>query len=47
MPRNMSFSMITDQILCGTKTVTRRFGWWWLRPGDRLWDETDAPSEEA
>jgi len=30
----MSFSMTTDQILNGTKTVTRRYGWWFLKPGD-------------
>ena len=34
--RNMSFSMTTDQIRAGTKTVTRRFGWWGLKPGDRV-----------
>jgi len=30
----MSFAMTTDQIRQGTKTVTRRFGWWFLKPGD-------------
>ncbi len=34
MPRNMSFSMTTDQFRARTKTVTRRFGWWFLNPGD-------------
>lgn len=34
MPRNMSFSMTTDQFRARTKTVTRRFGWWFLKPGD-------------
>lgn len=34
MPRNMSFSMTTDQFRNRTKTVTRRFGWWFLKPGD-------------
>ncbi|MEJ1438491.1 MAG: ASCH domain-containing protein [Candidatus Sedimenticola sp. (ex Thyasira tokunagai)] len=34
MPRNMSFAMTTDQIKAQTKTVTRRFGWWFLKPGD-------------
>ena len=34
MPRNMSFAMTTDQIRNRTKTVTRRFGWWFLKPGD-------------
>ena len=30
--RNMSFSWTQDQIRNGTKTVTRRLGWWNLRP---------------
>lgn len=34
MPRNMSFAMTTNQIKKRSKTVTRRFGWWFLRPGD-------------
>lgn len=34
MPRNMSFAMTTEQFRARTKTVTRRFGWWFLRPGD-------------
>ena len=34
MPRNMSFSMTTEQIRKGTKTVTRRMGWWNLKPGE-------------
>ena len=34
MPRNMSFSKTTDQIRAGTKTVTRRLGWWFLKPGE-------------
>lgn len=34
MPRNMSFSLTTDQILNRTKTVTRRNGWWFLKPAD-------------
>lgn len=34
MPRNMSFAMTTDQFRNQTKDVTRRFGWWFLRPGD-------------
>ncbi len=37
MPRNMSFSMTTKQIRTYTKTVTRRLGWWFLRPGVRVW----------
>lgn len=33
MPRNMSFAMTTEQFRNRTKTVTRRFGWWFLKPG--------------
>ncbi len=36
MPRNMSFAMTTDQIRARTKTVTRRFGWRFLKPGDQV-----------
>lgn len=36
MPRNMSFMLTTEQIKNRTKTVTRRLGWWFLRPGDIL-----------
>ena len=32
--RNMSFSATTEQIRAGTKTVTRRLGWTFLKPGD-------------
>ncbi len=32
--RNMSFALTTEQVRAGTKTVTRRFGWWNLKPGD-------------
>ena len=32
--RNMSFSATTEQIRNGTKTVTRRLGWTFLKPGD-------------
>ncbi len=32
--RNMSFALTTDQIRLQTKTVTRRVGWTFLRPGD-------------
>jgi len=35
--RNMSFSMTTEQVRNKTKTVTRRFGWWDLKPGTKLW----------
>lgn len=34
MPRNMSFAMTTEQFKNKTKTVTRRFGWWFLKAGD-------------
>ena len=33
--RNMSFAMTTEQIQAESKTVTRRFGWAFLNPGDR------------
>lgn len=36
MPRNISFSMTTEQIRNRAKTVTRRKGWKSLRPGDVL-----------
>mgnify|MGYP002624638330 CR=1 FL=1 len=34
MPRNMSFSLTTEQIRNRTKTVTRRKGWEFLKAGD-------------
>jgi hypothetical protein len=34
MSRNMSFSITTKQARNKTKTVTRRIGWWFLKPGD-------------
>lgn len=34
--RNISFAMTTEQFRRGEKDVTRRFGWWFLKPGDRL-----------
>jgi hypothetical protein len=34
MPRYMSFALTTEQVADKTKTVTRRFGWWFLKPGD-------------
>ena len=34
--RNMSFMLTTEQIRNQTKTVTRRLGWWFLKPGDRV-----------
>lgn len=34
--RNMSFAMTRSQIINQTKTVTRRFGWWSLKPGDLI-----------
>ena len=36
MPRNISFAMTTQQVQDRTKDVTRRFGWWFLKPGDKL-----------
>ena len=32
----MSFSKTTEQVRNRTKTVTRRWGWWFLKPGDRV-----------
>lgn len=32
--RNMSFALTTEQIRNRTKTVTRRVGWAFLKPGD-------------
>lgn len=37
MPRNMSFSLTTEQIKNRTKTVTRRLGWANLKPGELFW----------
>ena len=34
MPRNMSFMLTTEQVRNKTKTVTRRLGWWFLKPGE-------------
>lgn len=34
MARNMSFALTTEQIKKRTKTVTRRKGWEFLKPGD-------------
>lgn len=34
MPRNMSFAMTIDAMRNKSKTVTRRFGWWNLKPGN-------------
>lgn len=36
MPRLMSFALTREQILDRSKTVTRRLGWEFLKPGDRL-----------
>ena len=36
MSRNMSFMLTTRQIKNRSKTVTRRLGWWFLKPGDVL-----------
>lgn len=37
MPRNMSFALTTKQIEHESKDVTRRNGWWFLKPGDQIW----------
>ncbi|WP_136443665.1 ASCH domain-containing protein [Pacificoceanicola onchidii] len=34
MPRNMSFALTLNQVRNREKDVTRRFGWWFLKPGD-------------
>lgn len=34
--RNISFSLTEEQFLDDSKTVTRRLGWKFLKPGDRL-----------
>ena len=34
MARNMSFALTTEQFRARTKTVTRRLGWYFLKPGD-------------
>jgi len=34
MPRNMSFMLTTEQVRNQTKFVTRRLGWWNLKPGE-------------
>lgn len=34
--RNMSFAMTTQQMRDEQKDVTRRFGWWFLNPGDQV-----------
>ena len=36
MPRLMSVSMTEDAVVARRKTVTRRNGWTFLKPGDRL-----------
>lgn len=32
----MSVALTEDAVVARRKTVTRRLGWWFLRPGDRL-----------
>ena len=32
--RNISFSLTEEQFLNGSKDVTRRLGWLFLKPGD-------------
>ena len=33
----MSFALTLDQMRSKEKDVTRRFGWWFLKPGDKVW----------
>lgn len=33
MPRNISFALTTEQVRSQTKTVTRRVGWFFAKPG--------------
>jgi hypothetical protein len=33
----MSFALTTKQFVDGSKTVTRRCGWWHLKVGDVVW----------
>ena len=37
MPRLMSFMLTKEQIEVRTKTVTRRLGWWFLKPDEIVW----------
>lgn len=32
--RNISFALTTPQFKSRSKDVTRRIGWWFLKPGD-------------
>lgn len=34
--RNMSFALTTNQVMMGSKDVTRRLGWLNLKPGDLI-----------
>jgi hypothetical protein len=34
--RNMSFSKTTERMYAHRKYVTRRYGWWFLKVGDRV-----------
>lgn len=34
--RNISFAMTTAQVIAEEKDITRRFGWWLLKPGDLI-----------
>lgn len=36
MPRNISFMLTTPQFIDGSKDVTRRLGWLFLREGEEL-----------
>ena len=41
MPRNMSFSLTTEQVRNRTKTVTRRVNWWKNKRGQRIIQQGD------
>ena len=47
----MSFRWTEQQLVAGIKTVTRRLGWWKVRPGDQLlairqWQELPKGSHQ-
>ena len=41
--RNMSFALTTAQVRAGTKTVTRRMGWLFLKPADLVCPVVKSP----
>ena len=44
--RNISFALTWDRLLGGSKTVTRRLGWDWLKPGTLLMAYRKSQGEE-